>query len=109
MVALVLALPWYLHELSDLRVIEHEATQPSSPAAGRLSGVSPPRLSATNLEWYLWNLVNAQLRPGKQPPCVQLDDGTGIWVRLGYPFAPGARDYCPAPGLISTAEVDLRG
>jgi len=31
------------------------------------------------------------------PPCVRLDDGTGVWVRIGNPFAPGAKDYCPLP------------
>jgi hypothetical protein len=31
------------------------------------------------------------------PPCVRLDDGTGVWVRIGNPLAPGAREYCPLP------------
>jgi 4-amino-4-deoxy-L-arabinose transferase-like glycosyltransferase len=29
------------------------------------------------------------------PPCVTLSDGTGVWVRLGNPNAPGVEDYCP--------------
>jgi hypothetical protein len=29
------------------------------------------------------------------PPCVALDDGTGVWIRLGNPQARGARDFCP--------------
>jgi hypothetical protein len=28
---------------------------------------------------------------------VRLDDGTGVWVRIGNPEAAGARDYCPLP------------
>jgi hypothetical protein len=33
---------------------------------------------------------------GEAPPCVKLGDGTGVWIRLGNPAAPGARDYCPS-------------
>jgi hypothetical protein len=32
---------------------------------------------------------------GSAPPCIRLSDGSGLWVRLGNAFAPGARDYCP--------------
>jgi hypothetical protein len=61
-VALAIALPWYLHELSELQVINNEATASSSAlAAHAISGTAPPRLSPTNLEWYIWNLINAQL------------------------------------------------
>jgi hypothetical protein len=37
------------------------------------------------------------IKPAEPPPCVTLDDGTGVWVRLGNPKAHGARDYCPLP------------
>jgi hypothetical protein len=30
------------------------------------------------------------------PPCVKLPDGTGVWIRLGNPYAKGAQDYCPS-------------
>lgn len=30
------------------------------------------------------------------PPCVKLEDGSGVWIRLGNPYAPGAKDYCPS-------------
>ena len=30
------------------------------------------------------------------PPCVRLGDTTGIWIRLGNPYAPGAQNYCPS-------------
>jgi 4-amino-4-deoxy-L-arabinose transferase-like glycosyltransferase len=42
-------------------------------------------------------LFHTPISPGEAPPCVRLDDGTGVWVRLGQPSAPGARDYCPLP------------
>jgi 4-amino-4-deoxy-L-arabinose transferase-like glycosyltransferase len=32
----------------------------------------------------------------KVPPCVTLGDGTGIWVRIGNPYAAGAKNYCPS-------------
>jgi len=33
---------------------------------------------------------------GSAPPCVRLPNGDGgVWIRLGDPSAPGARDYCP--------------
>jgi hypothetical protein len=30
------------------------------------------------------------------PPCVTLNDETGVWIRLGNPYAPGAKDFCPS-------------
>ncbi len=41
-------------------------------------------------------LLHGQVEPGEAPPCVRLADGTGVWIRLGNPDAPGARDYCPS-------------
>jgi hypothetical protein len=64
-VALALALPWYIHEYAQIRAIGNEATASSSvfaePGTSTSQGIAPPRLSRANLEWYLWNLVNAQL------------------------------------------------
>jgi 4-amino-4-deoxy-L-arabinose transferase-like glycosyltransferase len=64
-VALVIALPWYISELSVIKGIGNEATAPSSafptPAGPAPKGIAPPRLSSENLEWYLWNLDNHQL------------------------------------------------
>ena len=42
-------------------------------------------------------LAHGQVEPDLPAPCVQLDDGTGVWVRIGNPRAPGAKDYCPLP------------
>ncbi len=30
------------------------------------------------------------------PPCVTLNDGTGVWIRLGDPYAAGVKDFCPS-------------
>jgi 4-amino-4-deoxy-L-arabinose transferase-like glycosyltransferase len=40
-------------------------------------------------------LGHGPVTAGVAPPCATLSDGTGVWVRLGDPNAPGAKDYCP--------------
>ncbi|HZV72786.1 MAG TPA: glycosyltransferase family 39 protein [Conexibacter sp.] len=40
-------------------------------------------------------VVMRDLSLDRAPPCVRLYDGTGVWVRLGDPARPGARDFCP--------------
>jgi 4-amino-4-deoxy-L-arabinose transferase-like glycosyltransferase len=62
-VALVIALPWYLYELSTIHALGGEALGSSSTFSGPgvFPGVAPPRLSATNLEWYFWGFLNWQL------------------------------------------------
>jgi 4-amino-4-deoxy-L-arabinose transferase-like glycosyltransferase len=61
-VALVIALPWYIYEFKQIEGFGNEATTSSGTFAGyNIPGVAPPRFSAANLEWYLWNFVNAQL------------------------------------------------
>jgi hypothetical protein len=42
-------------------------------------------------------LAHGAIAPSVPPPCVRLDDGTGVWVRIGDPTARGAKDYCPLP------------
>ncbi len=42
-------------------------------------------------------LAHGAITPSLPPPCVRLDDGTGVWVRIGDPTARGATDYCPLP------------
>jgi 4-amino-4-deoxy-L-arabinose transferase-like glycosyltransferase len=60
-VALVVALPWYVHELSILHTLGGEAVGSSSHVSGEIPGIAPPRLSLTNLEWYFWSFLNWQL------------------------------------------------
>jgi 4-amino-4-deoxy-L-arabinose transferase-like glycosyltransferase len=56
-IALALALPWYIHEHSAINGIGTEAIQGSvSPR-----GIAPPRWSLENFEWYFWNLINHEL------------------------------------------------
>ncbi len=33
---------------------------------------------------------------GEPPPCLVLDDGTGVWIRIGDALASGNQDYCPS-------------
>ncbi len=42
-------------------------------------------------------LAHGKIAPREVSPCVTLDDGTGIWIRIGNPTAAGAQDYCPLP------------
>ncbi|MGA2163752.1 MAG: glycosyltransferase family 39 protein [Solirubrobacteraceae bacterium] len=42
-------------------------------------------------------LAHGKIVPGEVPPCLTLDDGTGVWIRVGNPTAPGAQDFCPLP------------
>jgi hypothetical protein len=61
-IALAIALPWYIAEWHQISSIGNEAASSATTYnTYRIAGVAPPRLSAANLEWYLWNLVNAQL------------------------------------------------
>jgi 4-amino-4-deoxy-L-arabinose transferase-like glycosyltransferase len=40
-------------------------------------------------------LGHGPIGSSEAPPCTRLSDGTGVWVRLGSPNAPGTKDYCP--------------
>ena len=64
-VALVIALPWYIHEFSRILEIKGEATASSTSFTKKGTespkGIAPPRFSRENLEWYLWNITNWQL------------------------------------------------
>jgi Dolichyl-phosphate-mannose-protein mannosyltransferase len=37
-----------------------------------------------------------KLSKNTAPPCVTLGDETGVWIRLGNPYTPGAKDFCPS-------------
>jgi hypothetical protein len=62
-VALAIALPWYVDQISRIGELSSEAFASSHrlSSMGLPPGVAPARLSATNLEWYFWSLVNWQL------------------------------------------------
>jgi hypothetical protein len=57
-IVLVIALPWYLNQLSTVHQLASEALGPSTLAN---LGIAPPRFSRANLEWYFWSVVNWQL------------------------------------------------
>jgi 4-amino-4-deoxy-L-arabinose transferase-like glycosyltransferase len=40
-------------------------------------------------------LLHRPPEPGLPAPCIQLQDGTGVWVTLGGTHGPRALDYCP--------------
>jgi 4-amino-4-deoxy-L-arabinose transferase-like glycosyltransferase len=40
-------------------------------------------------------LAHGPIAPGSARPCVTLTDGTGVWIWLGNPTAPGVKFYCP--------------
>jgi 4-amino-4-deoxy-L-arabinose transferase-like glycosyltransferase len=62
-VALAIALPWYVHELSTVHQLEGEAVASTSDLSSLHlpPGIAPPRLSLVNLEWYFWIFLNWQL------------------------------------------------
>ncbi len=61
-IALVIALPWYIDQWNQIQTIGNEASSTSSTFNQyRIPDVAPPRLSPTNLEWYLWSMINSLL------------------------------------------------
>jgi hypothetical protein len=74
--------------------------------AAFLEGLSPLTIIAslklgeaaapTNLPNNIAVFDRELLKANTAPPCVKLPDGTGVWIRLGNPYAKGAQDYCPA-------------
>ena len=66
-----------------------QIAQLKEPTPGRCTGGALGRRLAV--------LAHGKIIPGEVSPCVTLDDGTGVWIRIGNPAAPGAQDYCPLP------------
>jgi hypothetical protein len=83
-IALALALPWYIAELSAIKGIGTQATASSSAyqsgAGYSPSGIAPPRLSSENLEWYFWSMVNVQLLV----PLFALAAVGWLWTMYGF-------------------------
>lgn len=77
LVALAIALPWYLHYLSRITSLAQGAA-----AAGHqslYSGVAPPRLSGENFMWYFWNITNTQL----YAPLFAFSMVGAVWTVIG--------------------------
>ncbi len=65
-----------------------QIAQLQSPAPGTRVGSLGGRIAV---------MAHGTVSPGEVAPCVRLDDGTGVWIRIGNPAATGAQDYCPLP------------
>ncbi|MDP9400887.1 MAG: glycosyltransferase family 39 protein [Actinomycetota bacterium] len=67
LVLALVALPWYLAHLDDLRGLVAGATGAPGPVGGgpangeQPGSVTPPRWSTQNAGWYVWNALNVQL------------------------------------------------
>jgi 4-amino-4-deoxy-L-arabinose transferase-like glycosyltransferase len=73
---LLVALPWYLYELSTIHALAGEALGSSH---SELS-IAPPRLSTANFEWYFWSFLNQQL----YLPLFALSAVGWIWTIVGF-------------------------
>jgi Dolichyl-phosphate-mannose-protein mannosyltransferase len=62
----------------------------------KLETYSSAEVSAAALTRQVAVFHNAPIGAGESPPCLRLANGTGVWIRLGNPDAPGVRDYCPS-------------
>jgi hypothetical protein len=60
LVTLVIALPWYLHELTQIKGLGSAAVNAVGDSALG-SEIEPAPLSIDNLEWYFWNILDVQL------------------------------------------------
>ena len=69
-----------------------EGLQPLTQIAGLELGESS---APSNLSDAVAVLDREKVSKSSAPPCVVLSDGTGVWIRIGNPYAPGAKDYCP--------------
>ncbi len=77
--ALVIALPWYLHELTQLRTLGSTAIDTTGDASLG-PDIAPARLSSANLEWYFWNMLNIQL----YAPLFALSVIGWLWTMVGF-------------------------
>ena len=76
LVALVMAVPWYVNEFTQIEVLGSETVS----AAGSSANIAPARLSLDNLQWYFWNLLDAQL----YAPLLAFSLLGGLWATTGF-------------------------
>jgi hypothetical protein len=85
-----------LVDLSESFLIEPDFSLVGLTALAEIVGLKTAiGVVGTKLSTRDASFAHGKIEPGGTPPCVRLDDGTGVWIRLGNPTAPGARDYCP--------------
>jgi 4-amino-4-deoxy-L-arabinose transferase-like glycosyltransferase len=92
-VVLVIALPWYLYELSTIHGLGSEAFASSSSLSSPNvpAGIAPPRLSRANLEWYFWSFVNWQL----YVPLFAFAAAGWIWTLVGFARRRSVSRFAP--------------
>jgi 4-amino-4-deoxy-L-arabinose transferase-like glycosyltransferase len=79
MIALAIALPWYVNDLSKVEALARGAAQAATgPTLDH--GVAPPRFSIDNLTWYFWNALNFQL----YAPLFAFAMVGGLWTLVGF-------------------------
>ena len=79
LVVLVVALPWYIRELTQVKALGSGALNAVGDSALG-SEIEPPPLSSTNLEWYLWNMLNTQL----YAPLFAFSVIGWVWTLVGF-------------------------
>jgi Dolichyl-phosphate-mannose-protein mannosyltransferase len=63
----------------------------------KLDTRTKPPSSPTSPDWRQFAFLGSgPIEAGDPPPCLVLGDGTGVWIKIGNPEAPGARYYCPS-------------
>jgi len=79
--------------LSDFSGADSHYDKSGLLVAIRLARLAPVSGSA-GAPAHLATLIHRR-RFGRARPCVRLDDGEGVWIRLGDATSPRTRDYCP--------------
>jgi 4-amino-4-deoxy-L-arabinose transferase-like glycosyltransferase len=77
--ALALAVPWYLSNVAEVEALAHGAAQ-AAAGPSLQQGIAPPRFSLANLSWYFWNIANFQL----YLPLFVFSLIGGIWTIVGF-------------------------
>jgi 4-amino-4-deoxy-L-arabinose transferase-like glycosyltransferase len=70
----------------------HQGVEAYAVMAGLEPSVPTDYTAIRPLDAYL---LRWPLEPAQKPPCIRLDEFTGIWVRRGNPLRPGMPFYCP--------------
>jgi hypothetical protein len=77
--ALVVALPWYVNEFSQVQALAQQATV-ATAGPTLAHGLAPSRLSGANLLWYFWSIFNYQL----YAPLFAFAIVGGAWTIVGF-------------------------
>lgn len=90
LVALAIALPWYVHELAQVKSLGSAAiTEASKPAEP--GDIAPAQLSIDNFEWYFWSIVNSQL----YLPLFAFSVVGWLWAIVGFARRRAVHRFAP--------------